>query len=307
MSRRFFSGLSERRSEADAIGVTARCVLLVALCAVISACGASSDGPTSPSPTPTNNEVFYSAVGASDAIGYGSSEVCIPFTQCPNGQGYVQRIVRRLQSDGKTVTLSNLGIPGAVLSPGVQSLGNQVGLDIFANFLEREMPFVSRDSTVVTIFAGGNDANAIGRALERGLGGSNPSNFLASQIQAFGNDMRSLVNGIRDRAPDARIVILNLPNLAGMPYMAGESVDRKRVLQQIAVGLSAQINALAASNVLVVDLMCDGNFLHPSIFSPDGFHPNDAGYGYMADVVYPAVLNGTFSLPSNSCSYMSLY
>jgi lysophospholipase L1-like esterase len=282
-------------------------VLLALLCAAVSACGSSSpDSPTGPSPAPSN-EVFFTAVGASDAIGYGSSSVCIPFTQCPNGQGYVQRIARRLQAEGKQVTLSNLGIPGAVLSPTIQSLGNQVGLDILANFLEREMPFVSRDSTVVTIFAGGNDANAIGRALERGLGGSNPSNFLSSQIQGFGADMRALVNGIRDRAPQARIVILNLPNLAAMPYMAGESADRKRVFQQIAVGLSAQINALAASNVIVVDLMCDGNFLHPSIFSPDGFHPNDAGYGYMADVVYPAVLNGTFSLPSNSCSYMSLY
>ena len=285
----------------------ARCVLLAALCAVLSACGASSpDSPTGPSNTPTN-EVFYTAVGASDAIGWGSSNFCVPFTQCPNGQGYVQRIGRRLQAEGKQVTLSNLGIPGAVLSPAIQSLANQAGLDVPGNFLDREMPFVSRDSTVVTIFAGGNDANTIGRAIDRGLGGSNPSNFLASQIQGFGNDMRALVNGIRDRAPQARIVILNLPNLAAMPYMAGESLDRKRVLQQIAVGLSAQINSLAASNVIVIDLMCDGNFLHPSIFSDDGFHPNDVGYTYMADVVYPSVLNGSGSLPRTSCSYMSLF
>jgi len=288
----------------------ARCVFLLALCAAISACGSSSSdsptGPTGPS-SPIGNQVFYTAVGASDAIGYGSSEVCIPFTQCPNGQGYVQRIARRLRAEGKQVTLSNLGIPGAVVSPGVQSLGNQVGLDIFGNFLEREMPFVSRDSTVVTVFAGGNDANAIGRGLDRGLGGSNPSSYLTAQIQSFGNDMRTLINGIRDRAPDARIVVLNLPNLAAMPYMAGESIDRRRVMQQIAVGFSAQINSLAGGRVVVVDLMCDGNFLQSSIFSGDGFHPNDAGYAYLADIVYPAILNGTATAPRSSCSFMSLY
>ena len=86
------------------------------------------------------------------------------FSPCPTGTGYVQILARQLETGGKTVTLRNLGIPGAVLGLETQTLGAAIGLDIYGNFLEREVPFVLRDSTVVTVFAGANDVNTIGRA-----------------------------------------------------------------------------------------------------------------------------------------------
>ena len=75
--------------------------------------------------------------------------------------------------------------------------------------------------------------------------------------------VRSLVTGIRDRAPNARIVILNLPNMAAMPYVSGRSVAQKRLLQQISVGFSAEVNALTSLGVLVVDLMCESAMSQP--------------------------------------------
>lgn len=281
------------------------CLVLTVLTAA--ACGGQPT-PTDPSPNPTpSNAVIYTAVGASDAIGFGGTAVCIPFTECPDGSGYVQRIVRRFKVDGRTVAHTNLGIPGAVLSPELQSLGNSLGRDIFANFLEREMPFVPRDSTVVTIFAGGNDANTIGAAVEAGLGSPNPSAYAATLVANWGRDVRALVAGIRARAPGARIVALNLPNMAALPYAAGYSLARKQYLQQIAVGISAEVNKLAADGVHVVDLMCDGTFYQPSTFSADGFHPNDAGYAYMADLVYPIAAGAAAVAPRASCSRMTVY
>lgn len=276
-------------------------VLLIALL-FVPAC--ESDSPTEPS---NGADVFYTAIGASDAIGFGGSVACIPFSECPNGTGYVQQIARRLQSGGKKVSLSNLGIPGAVLSPETQAIANSYGREVLTNFLQQQLPFVPRESTLVTVFAGANDVNAIGGAVERGLGGSDPTNYIAAQMQKFGSDLRTLVTGIRERAPDARIVFLNLPNMAAFPYASGLSLTHKRWLQTLAVGYSAQINSLTSSGALVVDLMCNAAFYNANLISGDGFHPNDNGYTFLADVLYPAAANGTAMPPPSSCAQMSLF
>lgn len=267
---------------------------------------ATSTSPTDPSSTPSN-AVSFTAIGASDAIGYGSSVVCIPFTDCPNGMGYVQIIARRLQASGKTVSMLNLGIPGAVLSPATQALGASIGRDIFGNFLDQEAPFVAKDSTLVTVFAGGNDVNTIGAALDAGLGGADNTGYVNTQALNFGRDLRTLMTDIKTRAPDARVVVLNLPNMGALPYAAGYSLDRRRWLQQIAVGFSAQINALTAQGAIVIDLMCDGSFYQPGIFSSDGFHPNDTGYAHLADLMYAAISGGSTSAPRTSCSQMTVF
>lgn len=278
------------------------CVVVAAIGCVAAACG--NKNPNEPSPT---GDVKYAAIGASDAVGYGGSVVCIPFLDCPDGTGYVQVLTRRMQAAGRKVTLTNLGLPGAVLSPETQALGNSYGREVLTNFLQQQLPFVPRDSTLVTVFAGANDVNVVGGAIDRGLGGSDPTVYVANQVQKFGTDLRTLVNGIKDRAPQARIVFLNLPNMAAFPYASGLSSLQKRWLQTIAVGFSAQINGLTSSGVLVVDLMCNAGFYHSSLISSDGFHPNDSGYAFLADALYPAVSNGTATTPPSSCAQMNLY
>jgi lysophospholipase L1-like esterase len=278
------------------------CVLLLAL----AACD-DNKNPTQPTPPPNVNEVNYTAIGASDALGIGASVPCFLFADCPTGTGYVPVIGRRLKTDGKTVTLLNLGIPGAVVGPEVQSIGNSLGRGIQGNFLERELPFVPRESTLVTIFAGGNDANTIGEAVRAGQGGTDPAAFVTTQINNFGRDMRSLVTGVKGRAANTRVVVLNLPNLAGLPYAAGLSLTEKRVLQQIAVGFSAQTNTLTSQGAIVIDLMCDPRSYVAANYSSDGFHPNDAGYAYLADVAYVAATTGSTVPPRASCAQMALF
>jgi lysophospholipase L1-like esterase len=285
----------------------ARAVLTCALTTLLACNNGNDNEPENPTaPTPPGPQVSYTALGASDAIGAGGSVVCIPLVACPDGTGYVPSLARRLRSEGKTVALVNLGIPGAVLSPGVQSLGNSLGRDIFANILERELPFVPRESTLVTVFTGANDANTMGAAVEAGRGGSDPVGYIDGQIRSFGTDFATLISGLRGRAPTARIIVLNLPNLAGLPYMTGASAIRRQGLQRLAVGISAQINTAASGGFSVIDLMCDARSYTPGFYSSDGFHPNDAGYAFLTDLIHAAVNAGSTPAPRASCPPMTL-
>lgn len=283
--------------------------VIAALLAGLTACSNSNSSPTPTAPTPTppagNTAVAYTAIGASDAAGVGASVPCLPLaTDCRSSTGYVGLVQRRL-SDGRTVTLTNLALPGGVLSPDVQTLGNELGRGIPGNFLTNLAPFVPQATTLVTVFAGGNDVNTIASAIGAGRGGSDPNGFLTQQVQAFGRDYGRLIDTVRGRAPGAFIVVMNLPNFGALPYVASRPVAERRIVQDVAVRLTREaINPLAA-RVPVVDLMCDGRS-YQGIYSADGFHPNDAGYAYLADVLMAAITSGAAPAPSASCSFMTL-
>lgn len=283
--------------------------LVTALLVLASAgCAGTSKNPSSPSPSPDPNApIYYTAIGASDAAGVGGSVPCLPFTLCPDGTSYVAVIARALAQDGRTVTLMNMGIPGAVLSPRIEALGNSLGRNIPANFIENEAPFTPRGTTHVTIFAGGNDTNTVASAVGNGAGGGNVEAYIDQQIREFSDDLQTLLRIVRERAPAARLVVANLPNFAGMPYTAGYSAADKRIMQRISVGFSTQaINPLAAQGIAVVDLLCDPRFLQPSIYSADGFHPNDTGYAMLAAEMLKALTQANYPAPQTSCSQMFL-
>lgn len=263
-----------------------------------------SESPTSP--TPDNNQVSYAVVGASDAIGFGSSAPCLPFDDC-NGNGYAPVVKRRFQSDGATVTLTNRGLPGAVLSPAMVTLGRDIGrTDILGNFIDGIVPFIPATATHVSVFAGGNDANVIAQNIRAGRGAADVRAFIDQQVAQFGTDFRELITRLRARAPNARIVVLNLPNLAAAPYVNSATTTERSVLQRIVVGLTDRINPLAGQNVVVVDLMCETRIYGAANYSSDGFHPSDAGYAAIADLLYPALRNGTAPTPSSSCAQRTL-
>ena len=250
------------------------------------------------------------AIGASDGIGFGSSAPCLPFTECPDGRGYVQILRRELVNTGRTVSHRNLSLPGSVLSRVIFDLARDIGRpidDLAGNFVERQAPFVPADSTHVTIFAGGNDANVIAQAARAGRGGSDINGFVDAQVRQWGNDLNELVGRIRSRAPNARIVALNLPNLAGSPYIAGNPTNEKSLMQRVAVGLSDRVNALSSQGVLVVDLMCDARLYQPSNYASDGFHPSDGGYQVFAELTLPKLRDGSASTPNTGCAQRRLF
>src|SRR5262245_17626234 len=127
-----------------------------------SACSKDDSSLTSPvGPPSAGSSITYDVVGASDANGVGSSVVCPPYVDCPNGMGYAQIAARQLTAQGYKVSVQNLGIPASVIGPDFQALGQQYGRVIGGNFIAQQMPFVRSASTLVTIVAGGNDVNTI--------------------------------------------------------------------------------------------------------------------------------------------------
>ena len=156
-------------------------------------------------------------------------------------------------------------------------------------------------TTVLTVFAGGNDANTIGQVIQAQQAGDDLRAFIDREVAAFGEEMNALVRAVRQRAPNTKIVILNLPNLGAAPYMSRSSALDRGIMQRIAVGMTDRINALVGPNTFVLDLMCDARIVEPSSFSSDGFHPSDRGYGLMAELAYPAVANNTHPAPAADC------
>ena len=271
------------------------------LMALLSVSCQRSDSPTSP--TPPANETFWGVVGASDGLGVGASVPCLPFDpDCPSGTGYVYVLKRRLLADGRMVTLSNRSLPGAVLSEAVLTLARDIGRnDIIGTFLDQIVPFIPSNSTVITIFAGGNDTNVIAQNIRAGRGAADIRGYIDAQVRQWGVDFDELVRRLRGRAPSARIVAINLPNLGAAPYVSRNSTQERSIVQAIAVGLSDRINATVGQNVLIVDLLCDARVYDAASFSSDGFHPSDRGYAVMAELAYPAVATGTAPSPSPTC------
>jgi lysophospholipase L1-like esterase len=275
------------------------------------ACSSANNSPDSPTgPTPSNGPIVYTAIGASDGIGFGSSSPCLPFAECPDGRGYVQILRRDLVNTGRAVTHYNRSIPGSVLSRVIEDLARDIGRpisDLAGNFIERQAPFVPADTTHITIFAGGNDANVIAQAARAGRGGSDVNGFVDAQVRQWGTDLNELITRIRGRAPNARIVALNLPNLGGAPYVSGNPTSEKSLMQRVAVGLSDRVNALTSQGVLVVDLMCDARLYQPSSYASDGFHPGDSGYQFFADLTLPALRDGANNAPNPNCPQRRLF
>jgi lysophospholipase L1-like esterase len=286
-----------------------RVVLLIGLFAAAGslACKNGGESPIGPGPIPgPNSTINYRSIGASDAIGVGASVFCGPFTDCPDGRGYVHVATRELRARGFTVNQTNLGIPATVISRRVQDLGAQYGHQTVGNFLEQQAPFVTAETTFVTIFAGANDVNTVTSALGGGAGGADQTAFINSQIQAFAQDFATLVRMVREKPPSVRIVVLNLPNMGAMPFLANAPLQHRRAAQMLSVGMTTTaINPNTASGVTVIDLMCDSRSYQASTYSSDGFHPSDTGYAWMAAEVVAAATT-SYRAPASSCSQMTL-
>lgn len=279
---------------------------VVTVAAGCSKFGVGDSNPTAPSGPPApGSAIVYTAIGASDANGVGSSVTCVPYDDGCAGMGYVPVASRLLRAQGYTVTQRNLGLPTTVIGGDFQALGAQYGHTVIGNFLDQELPFVRGDTTLVTVFAGGNEVNVITAALGGGAGASDQTGYVDSQVRAFGADYAVLMSGIASRA-SARVILLNVPNMAGLPMFAGVSLQQKQAAQRASVGMTTTVvNRLAAQNVTVVDLMCDSRSYLASNYSADGFHPNDAGYAFIAAEVVKAATT-SYPAPRSNCSQMTI-
>jgi lysophospholipase L1-like esterase len=266
--------------------------------------GNSGPGPSPIGPPAADAPVYYTAIGASDANGVGASVPCFTFTTCEGSTGYVGVLALRLRTGTRRVTVMNLGVPAAVLSPAMQAIGRQHGREITGNFVDDQLPLVPRQSTLITIFGGASDANAIGEAIENGAAGSDVAGYIERQQRAFGADFDRLISGVRARAADSFVVVINVPNMALLPYAMRYPIEHRRVLQALSIAFSREANRQQARGVAILDAMCDADLYNRSHFAGDGFHPNDAGYAHIAARLL-TVVNAGGTPPSASCAPMT--
>ena len=168
-------------------------MLVAGLGAAAAACSkfSNSDTPAAPSgPPAAGSSIVYTAIGASDAAGVGSSAVCVPFTDCPGGMGYVPVTVT---GAARPIVHRHVDEPrhsDRRGRPDFESLGAQYGRTILGNFVDNEAPFVLTDSTVTTIFGGVNDVITLVSAIGQGAGGGNAQTFIDAQVRSFTSTTR---------------------------------------------------------------------------------------------------------------------
>jgi lysophospholipase L1-like esterase len=289
-------------------------VLIRLFCASVAVMALASSGcSTSSSPGLIVFHTTYSAVGASDAVGVGSSVPCgtagspaiVTPPNCPGGKGYVPDLTGLLTNASSQVNLVDLGISGAVIGPDIETDVNACGQGATANFITHEQAMVSSSSTLVTIFAGGNDTNGIVRcAIGIVQGGGNPATFIAGEVTKFGTDYANIIAAIKALAPNAHIFLANLPNFKLIPVGQTQPAGVQTLLDQVSLALDVQvINPLANSPSVsgVVDLLCDPRSYATGNFSADGFHPDDAGYAILAQAYNAQVQSLSATKPAASC------
>ncbi len=112
-----------------------------------------------------------------------------------------------------------------------------------------------------------------------------------------------MIATIRGRAPNAQIIVLNLPNMARVPYRATSQALLRSWVQRTSVAMTTQVFN-TTPNVRVIDLMCDARLYQPASFSGDGFHPSDAGYEVMGQEIARAITAASWPAPQSSCGFM---
>src|ERR1700686_1623663 len=120
-----------------------RIAITILVLGLVTGCSKGNGSPTAPSgPPAAGSTIVYDAVGASDAVGVGSSVVCPPFVidDCPNGTGYPQAAARQLKALGFGVTQMSLGIPTAMIGPDFQALSQlfRPSAPVFGNLIDEE-------------------------------------------------------------------------------------------------------------------------------------------------------------------------
>lgn len=111
--------------------------------------------------------------------------------------------------------------------------------------------------------------------------------------QRWQRELGTLASALRRHSPDALIAWVGLPPLDRFPLLPPALA---RVLGSRARTFDTGLASLAARDRRMLHVAL-GTAIPPELFSGDGFHPGDAGYRVLAELVADAVLGRRRSLP----------
>jgi lysophospholipase L1-like esterase len=186
-------------------------------------------------------------VGLGDSITYGYG------LRSPSTQNYAALYAGRIHG-----RLFNFAVPGEQCD-GV---------------LDRQVPQIPSDATIVIVNCGTNDIGGFGATPEGKPDGSRrtaPAN--AAELTAAIHDFTRMLGAIRKRAPHAKIYLVNLRHWQRASGNESEAFSRD---------VDTWNAMLAATGLPVIDISTDARLNTPAYVQTDLLHPNAAGNAEMA-------------------------
>ena len=154
---------------------------------------------------------------------------------------------RRLADGGRTVTVANLSIPGAVLSRAIAGPGDEPGTQRFRAISSSAKRRSCRRIRRTSRFSRAATTPTTSRSAPDRAAAATQRRTWTIKFVSGAPTSRTSSRASAARAPNARIVALNLPNLAASPYLAANPPSEKSLMQRVAVGLSDRVNALTVA------------------------------------------------------------
>ena len=238
----------------------------------------------------------YVAIGDSLAFGVGANN--------PAAEGYVGLVHLGLTQSSRYeesgLELLNLSVPGAT-SDDLLLEGDQLDQaieEIETRREEAEGPGTEVD--VITLDIGGNDLLALaedGSPCLDSASGEECRLALGQMLSALQENVRTILQRLREAAPEARIFMIDLYN----PYSG--TGDEREVIAAIGVEQVNGVLSVAASepslnvNLVPVHELFEGR--GSQWVASDGIHPNDAGHQVIATALLSAMQGIPVVLPSD--------
>lgn len=239
------------------------------------------DGHITPPP-----EGIYVAMGDSITFGKGVGIDCQAFpthpvdieTYCPDGQSYVALVAKKLRQAGMAGKVMNLGINGAQV-PRV---------------ISDELPYLPADATLVTLYIGTNDSRLV----------RDPKVPVKTVIANYERGYDELLSMIHQKAPLARIVLINFPNQKGLagPFHLTEDVVAR--YDETSQAMDKFIND-HYPNYAVVSTVCNPKSYDEALQFRGTVHPNEAGAVILANEITDVILASTPPVPPSACEWLN--
>ncbi len=160
-----------------------------------------------------------------------------------------------------------------------------------ATLLLSEIPHIPHNATLVTIFNGWNDKDAI-------------YNDPSYPFEKWAEELRWVVSAVKMRVPRARIIVATIMNPAYAPhFLPGMPEAYSQTKRTAYAAINERMNASWISlGYEVVDLRCDATLYGQADYSgPEWYHPNDAGYLHIAQRFFDVITHRVPGKPQAEC------
>lgn len=242
-------------------------------------------GDHTPAATPPPSGI-YVAMGDSITFGVGVSQNCQAFPAhpvdideyCPSGTSYAIRVARSLRNSGVAGRFMNLGISGAHVE----------------RVIADELPYLPSNTTLVTLYIGTNDSRVV----------RSPKHPVSQVVSQFETNFDKLLAMIHQKAPNARIVLINFPNekyLAAAYHVPETVLPLYDATSQI---LAAFIDS-HYPQYAVADTICNPTSYDETLHYKGTVHPADAGSALLATSIVDVILPKHPPPPPASCEWFN--